>query len=62
VDVVADKAAVGLAKPFGERAIVPAPDDVVAIVAVEIAGPDDRPVGRDNRPGMRVIACEAPFA
>ena len=38
VGIVADEASVGLAEPVGEGAVAVAPEDVVAAVAVEVAG------------------------
>ena len=56
---VADEAAVGLAEPVGDRARIVAPQDVVAAVAVEVAGAGDVPAGRDVAPAVGVIAGEA---
>ena len=51
---VADKAAVRLAEPLADQAIVVAPQDVVAAVAVEVAGAGDMPVC--CRAGMSALA------
>src|SRR6185369_269172 len=51
-------AAIALRQPVGDRAIVVLPDDVVLAVAVEVAGADDVPAGRDHVPSVGVVARE----
>ena len=60
VGVIADEAAVGLGEPGRERAVVPAPDEIIAVVAVEVAGALDAPAVRNvSAPGIDVVAGEA---
>ena len=57
--IIAREAAVGLSQPVAQRAAVAAPQDIVAVVAVEVAGRDDVPAGRDLAVGRRIVGDEA---
>src|SRR5918993_131295 len=58
IRVVADEAAIVLAKPFRESAVAAPPENIVVPVAVEVAGSVNAPAGRQHGPGVGVIADE----
>lgn len=48
--MIAHECAIRLPEPFSERAIIVAPDDVIAVVAIEVTRSDHVPAGGDIGP------------